>query len=496
MKKIQSALISVFDKTGIDKIARKLHKNNIHIISTGGTQKHIESLNIPVTSVESLTDYPSILGGRVKTLHPKIFGGILFRDDHSEDLEEIKKYNLPKIDLVIVDLYPFGETVKLTEDESEIIEKVDIGGVSLLRASAKNYSKTLVVSSRNNYNEFISYMEKNNYSTDINFRKKYASKAFRITSEYDSQIDSFFGVSSGEYPQLRYGENPHQKAIFKGDLGKIFDKINGKDLSYNNLLDINSAIRLISEFKSTTFAIIKHNNACGIASCDTVLSSYKKALISDPLSAFGGVLITNEKVDEDSANEINKLFFEVLIAPEFDDKSLDILKEKRNRIILRMNNFILDKLSSKKLLGGYLQQDLDTAENKVENWSVVTETKPSNEQIVDLEFANKIVKHSKSNAIVLVKGNQMISSGVGQTSRVDALKHAIEKAKTFGFKVEGSVMASDAFFPFPDCIEIASNAGVHSVVQPGGSIKDNLSIDTCNKAKISMVITGMRHFYH
>jgi phosphoribosylaminoimidazolecarboxamide formyltransferase/IMP cyclohydrolase len=339
-------------------------------------------------------------------------------------------------------------------------------------------------------------MEKNNYCTDINFRKKYASKAFGITSEYDSQIDSFFGVSSGEYPQLRYGENPHQKAIFKGDLGKIFDKINGKDLSYNNLLDINSAIRLISEFKSTTFAIIKHNNACGIASCDTVLSSYKKALMSDPLSAFGGVLITNEKVDEDSANEINKLFFEVLIAPEFDDKSLDILKEKRNRIILRMNNFILDKLSSKKLLGGYLQQDLDTAENKVENWSVVTETKPSTEQIVDLEFANKIVKHSKSNAIVLVKGNQMISSGVGQTSRVDALKHAIEKAKTFGFKVEGSVMASDAFFPFPDCIEIASNAGVHSVVQPGGSIKDNLSIDTCNKAKISMVITGMRHFYH
>tara|TARA_Y100000768_G_scaffold296875_1_gene230700 strand:+ start:9109 stop:10599 length:1491 start_codon:yes stop_codon:yes gene_type:complete len=496
MKKIESALISVFDKTGIDKIARKLHENNIHIISTGGTQRHIESLKIPVTSVESLTDYPSILGGRVKTLHPKIFGGILFRDDHSKDLEEIKKYNLPKIDLVIVDLYPFEETVKLTEDESEIIEKVDIGGVSLLRASAKNYSKTLVVSSKNNYDEFISYMEKNNYSTNIKFRKKYASKAFGITSEYDSQIDNFFGVSSGEYPQLRYGENPHQKAIFKGDLSKIFDKINGKDLSYNNLLDINSAIRLISEFRPTTFAIIKHNNACGIASCDSVLSSYKKALMSDPLSAFGGVLITNEKVDQDSANEINKLFFEVLIAPEFDDKSLEILKEKRNRIILRMNNFILDKLSSKKLLGGYLQQDLDTAENKVENWSVVTEMKPSNEQIIDLEFANKIVKHSKSNAIVLVKGNQMISSGVGQTSRVDALKHAIEKARTFGFKVEGSVMASDAFFPFPDCIEIASNAGVHSVVQPGGSIKDNLSIEACNKAKISMVITGMRHFYH
>tara|TARA_B100001564_G_scaffold119589_2_gene99632 strand:- start:200 stop:1690 length:1491 start_codon:yes stop_codon:yes gene_type:complete len=496
MKKIQTALISVFDKTGIDKIVGKLHKNKVQIISTGGTQKYIESLKIPVSTVESLTEYPSILGGRVKTLHPKIFGGILYRDDKGDDLEEIKKYNLPQIDLVIVDLYPFEETVKLTNDESEIIEKIDIGGVSLLRASAKNYSKTLVVSSKNNYNEFINHMDKNNYSSDIKFRKKYASKAFAITSEYDSQIDNFFGVSSGEYPQLRYGENPHQKAIFKGDLSKIFHKINGKDLSYNNLLDIDSAINLISEFKLTTFAIIKHNNACGIASCSSVLSSYRKALMSDPLSAFGGVLITNEKVDGNSAKEINKLFFEVLIAPEFDEKSLEILKEKKNRIILRMNDFISDNVSSKKLLGGYLQQDLDIAENKVENWNVVTEIKPSKEQLTDLEFANKIVKHSKSNAIVLVSGNQMISSGVGQTSRVDALKHAIEKAKTFGLKVDGSVMASDAFFPFPDCIEIAASAGVQSVVQPGGSIKDNLSIDACNKANISMVITGMRHFYH
>ena len=496
MKKIQTALISVFDKTGIDKIVGKLHKNKVQIISTGGTQKYIESLKIPVSTVESLTEYPSILGGRVKTLHPKIFGGILYRDDKGDDLEEIKKYNLPQIDLVIVDLYPFEETVKLTNDESKIIEKIDIGGVSLLRASAKNYSKTLVVSSKNNYNEFINHMDKNNYSSDIKFRKKYASKAFAITSEYDSQIDNFFGVSSGEYPQLRYGENPHQKAIFKGDLSKIFHKINGKDLSYNNLLDIDSAINLISEFKLTTFAIIKHNNACGIASCSSVLSSYRKALMSDPLSAFGGVLITNEKVDGNSAKEINKLFFEVLIAPEFDEKSLEILKEKKNRIILRMNDFISDNVSSKKLLGGYLQQDLDIAENKVENWNVVTEIKPSKEQLTDLEFANKIVKHSKSNAIVLVSGNQMISSGVGQTSRVDALKHAIEKAKTFGLKVDGSVMASDAFFPFPDCIDIAASAGVQSVVQPGGSIKDNLSIDACNKANISMVITGMRHFYH
>lgn len=496
MKKIQTALISVFDKVGIDKIASKLNENKIQIISTGGTQKYIESLKIPVTGVESLTEYPSILGGRVKTLHPKIFGGILYRDDNRKDLEETNKYGLPKIDLVIVDLYPFEETVKSTDDESEIIEKIDIGGVSLLRASAKNYSKTLVVSSKNNYDEFITYMEENNYSSDIKFRKIYASKAFGITSEYDSQIDNFFGVSSGEYPELRYGENPHQKAIFKGNLSKVFHKINGKDLSYNNILDINSAISLITEFKTTSFAIIKHNNACGIASCSSVLSSYKKALMSDPLSAFGGVLITNKKLDSASAVEINKLFFEVLIAPEFDKKSVEILKEKKNRIILQMNNFILEKISSKKMLGGYLQQDLDTAENKVENWNVVTEIKPSNEDYIDLEFANKIVKHSKSNAIVLVKGNQMISSGVGQTSRVDALKHAIEKAKTFGFTTEGSVMASDAFFPFPDCIEIAANAGIQSVVQPGGSIKDNLSIDACNKAQISMVITGMRHFYH
>ena len=496
MKKIQTALISVFDKVGIDKIASKLNENKIQIISTGGTQKYIESLKIPVTGVESLTEYPSILGGRVKTLHPKIFGGILYRDDNRKDLEETNKYDLPKIDLVIVDLYPFEETVKSTDDESEIIEKIDIGGVSLLRASAKNYSKTLVVSSKNNYDEFITYMEENNYSSDIKFRKIYASKAFGITSEYDSQIDNFFGVSSGEYPELRYGENPHQKAIFKGNLSKVFHKINGKDLSYNNILDINSAISLITEFKTTSFAIIKHNNACGIASCSSVLSSYKKALMSDPLSAFGGVLITNKKLDSASAVEINKLFFEVLIAPDFDKKSVEILKEKKNRIILQMNNFILEKISLKKMLGGYLQQDLDTAENKVENWNVVTEIKPSNEDYIDLEFANKIVKHSKSNAIVLVKGNQMISSGVGQTSRVDALKHAIEKAKTFGFTTEGSVMASDAFFPFPDCIEIAANAGIQSVVQPGGSIKDNLSIDACNKAQISMVITGMRHFYH
>ena len=495
MRKISSALISVFNKDGIEEIATKLHNQNIKIISTGGTKSFIENLDIPVTSVESITDYPSILGGRVKTLHPKIFGGILYRDKQ-DDLDEVKRFSIPKIDLVIVDLYPFEDTVKSTNDESEIIEKIDIGGVSLIRAAAKNYNKTLVVSSKKNYKEVITYLEKNKYSTDITFRKKFALKAFNITSEYDSQIDEYFGLESGHYPVLRYGENPHQKAFFKGDLDNVFQKLNGKNLSYNNLLDIDSAIKLISEFPSVTFAIIKHNNACGIASCSTVLTSYKKALESDPLSAFGGVLITNHKVDVDSASKMNNLFFEILIAPDYDEESLKILKSKKNRILLKLKETNFDSRSSKKVLGGYLNQDFDIAENKIKNWKVVTQKTPSSENYEDLQFANKIVKHSKSNAIVLVKNSQMISSGVGQTSRVDALKHAIEKAKTFGFDIKGSVMASDAFFPFPDCVEIAAGSGICSIVQPGGSIKDDLSIDVCNNTNISMVLTGMRHFYH
>ena len=495
MRKISSALISVFNKDGIEEIATKLHNQNIKIISTGGTKSFIENLGIPVTSVESITDYPSILGGRVKTLHPKIFGGILYRDKQ-DDLDEVKRFSIPKIDLVIVDLYPFEDTVKSTNDESEIIEKIDIGGVSLIRAAAKNYNKTLVVSSKKNYKEVITYLEKNKYSTDITFRKKFALKAFNITSEYDSQIDEYFGLESGHYPVLRYGENPHQKAFFKGDLDNVFQKLNGKNLSYNNLLDIDSAIKLISEFPSVTFAIIKHNNACGIASCSTVLTSYKKALESDPLSAFGGVLITNHKVDVDTASEINNLFFEILIAPDYNEESLKILKSKKNRILLKLKETNFDSRSSKKVLGGYLNQDFDIAENKIKNWKVVTLKTPSSENYEDLQFANKIVKHSKSNAIVLVKNSQMISSGVGQTSRVDALKHAIEKAKTFGFDIRGSVMASDAFFPFPDCVEIAAGSGICSIVQPGGSIKDDLSIDVCNNTNISMVLTGMRHFYH
>ncbi len=495
MRKISTALISVFNKDGIKEIATKLHNQNIKVISTGGTKSFIENLGIPVTSVESITDYPPILGGRVKTLHPKIFGGILYRDKQV-DLDEVKKFNIPKIDLVIVDLYPFEDTVTSTNDESKIIEKIDIGGVSLIRAAAKNYNKTLVVSSKKNYKEVITYLEKNKYSTDITFRKKFALKAFNITSEYDSQIDEYFGLKSGHYPVLRYGENPHQKAFFKGELDNVFQKLNGKNLSYNNLLDIDSAIKLISEFSSVTFAIIKHNNACGIASFSSVLTSYKKALESDPLSAFGGVLITNHKVDVNSASEMNNLFFEILIAPDYDEESLKILKSKKNRILLKLKETNFDSRSSKKVLGGYLNQELDIAENKIENWKVVTQKTPSSKNYEDLQFANKIVKHSKSNAIVLVKNSQMISSGVGQTSRVDALKHAIEKAKTFGFDIKGSVMASDAFFPFPDCVEIAAGSGICSIVQPGGSIKDDLSIDICNNTNISMVLTGMRHFYH
>tara|TARA_S200000501_G_C20871760_1_gene764619 strand:- start:904 stop:2391 length:1488 start_codon:yes stop_codon:yes gene_type:complete len=495
MRKISTALISVFNKDGIEEIATKLHNQNIKIISTGGTKSFIENLDIPVTSVESITDYPSILGGRVKTLHPKIFGGILYRDQ-KVDLGEVKEFSIPKIDLVIVDLYPFEDTVKSTNDESEIIEKIDIGGVSLIRAAAKNYNKTVIVSSKKNYKELITYLEKNKYSTDITFRKNFASKAFNITSEYDSQIDEYFGLESGNYPVLRYGENPHQKAFFKGDLDNVFQKLNGKDLSYNNLLDIDSAIKLISEFTTVTFAIIKHNNACGIASCSSVVTSYKKALQSDPLSAFGGVLITNHKMDVNSASEMDNLFFEILIAPDYDEESLKILNSKKNRILLKLKETNFSLMSSKKILGGYLNQDVDIAENKIKNWKVVTKKTPSSEKYKDLQFANKIVKHSKSNAIVLVKNSQMISSGVGQTSRVDALKHAIEKAKTFGFDIKDSVMASDAFFPFPDCVEIAADSGISSIIQPGGSIKDNLSIEVCNNTNISMVLTGMRHFYH
>lgn len=496
MEKIKSVLISVFNKEGIDDLCRNLHQNNIEIISTGGTKKHIEKLNIPVTSVESLTDFSSILGGRVKTLHPKIFGAILSRRDNPTDLDDIKKHNISKLDMVIVDLYPFQETVESGKNEEDIIEKIDIGGVSLIRAAAKNFSDVLIVSSRSQYSKVLDYLLGNNFLSDINFRKRMAFDAFYEVSNYDSEIEEYFGLNTNIYKKLRYGENPHQKAIFKGNIDDVFDQINGKELSYNNLLDVDSAVRLISEFDDPTFAILKHNNACGIASSSDALTSYSKAFDADPLSAFGGVLIYNGSVDKQAAEKINNLFFEIIIAPKYTEDSLEVLKSKKNRIILIQKKNIIKSYVSRDVLNGKLKQDADNEIKDYGSWKLVTDKKLDKSSVEDLEFANRIVKHSKSNAIVLVKDKQMLSSGVGQTSRIDALKFAIEKAKTFKFNLEGSVMASDAFFPFPDCIEIASEAGIVGVIQPGGSIKDDLSIESCNQRGMSMYLSGARHFYH
>ena len=493
---IKSVLISVFNKEGLDELCRFFFQNQIDIFSTGGTEKYIKSLNIPVKSVESVTGYPSILGGRVKTLHPKIFGSLLSRNNSVEDQDDIKKYELPKIDMVVVDLYPFSETVRLSNEDNEIIEKIDIGGVSLIRAGAKNFSDIIVVSKKEQYGYVLDYLKENNFSSQFDFRQKLAFEAFNLISQYDKDIDVYFGLKCGVYTNLRYGENPHQKALFKGNLDQIFKKLNGKDLSYNNLLDVDSAIKLISEFHDPTFAIIKHNNACGIASAKDSLSSYLLAFQADPLSAFGGVLISNTKIDYKTSIEIDKLFFEILIAPEFDQKALEVLKSKKNRILLLQKKINIQNSSYRNILNGVIQQDYDNIENISKNWKLVTNTNASGTQIQDLEFANKIVKHSKSNAIVLVKNKQMISSGIGQTSRIDALKFAIEKAKQFKFDVKGASMASDAFFPFPDCVEIASSVGISTIVQPGGSVKDELSIKACNDQKISMFFTGLRHFYH
>ena len=496
MEKIKSVLISVFNKEGIDNLCKKLHQNNIEIISTGGTKEHIEKLNIPVTSVESLTDYPPILGGRVKTLHPKVFGAILSRKKNLSDLDDIKNHNIPKLDMVIVDLYPFQETVESGKNEETIIEKIDIGGVSLIRAAAKNFSDVLIVSSRGQYGKTLDYLLENNFSSDINFRKRMAFDAFSEVSNYDSEIEEYFGLTTNVYKNLRYGENPHQKGIFKGDIKDVFDQINGKELSYNNLLDIDSAVRLISEFDEPTFAILKHNNACGIASSSDAVSSYSKAFNADPLSAFGGVLIYNNAIDKEVAEKMNDLFFEIIIAPKYAEESLAILKSKKNRIILIQKKNIFRSHVCKDVLNGKLKQEADNEIKDYNSWKLVTEKELDKTSIEDLEFANRIVKHSKSNSIVLVKDKQMISSGVGQTSRVDALKFAIEKAKTFKFDLKGSVMASDAFFPFPDCIEIASEYGIKGVIQPGGSIKDDLSIESCNQRGLSMYLSGTRHFYH
>ena len=505
MLKIKSALISVFDKNGIEPIAKKLNSLGIKIYSTGGTELFLKKIGIPVIKVEDITSYPSILGGRVKTLHPKVFGGILNRRNNKKDIEEINNFEIPIIDLVIVDLYPFEKTVESGESENEIVEKIDIGGIALIRAAAKNFKDVICVSSKDDYNKFINLLEKNSGEFDEITRRKYAAKAFNISSHYDTAIFNYFNneknILKSSYlngKSLRYGENPHQNGTYFGDFNSLFDQLNGKELSYNNFLDIDSAVNLISEFTNDnpTFAILKHNNACGLSTRNSVLEAYKDALAGDPISAFGGILICNKAIDLASSEEINKLFCEVIIAPDYDKDAFDLLKSKKKRIILKLKNNNLSKNIIRTCLNGILFQDKDNKTDSIEDFSIPTLKKPSDIETEDLIFASKICKHTKSNTIVLAKNQQLISSGTGQTSRVDALKQAIEKSKNFNFNLDGTVMASDAFFPFPDCVEIAHNEGIVSVIQPGGSIKDNLSIDYCNKNNISMVLTGTRHFKH
>lgn len=504
--KIKNALISVYYKDNLEPVLNLLKKHQVNIYSTGGTETFIRDLGMDVIAVEDLTGYPSILGGRVKTLHPSVFGGILNRRSNAQDLEQIKEYNIPEIDLVIVDLYPFEETVKSGAGEADIIEKIDIGGISLIRAAAKNYQDVVILSSKDDYREFEAFFSENEGYTTLEQRKHFARKAFHTSSHYDTAIFNYFNQDSSPMPvfkhsevqhkALRYGENPHQAAVFYGDLDAMFEKINGKELSYNNLVDVDAAVALIDEFSEPTFAILKHTNACGIASNESLFRAWQIALACDPVSAFGGVLICNGKIEEDTATEINKLFFEVLIAPEYSDEALRVLTAKKNRIILKRKEVALPQKHFKTLLNGIIQQDKDNAMENAAQMECVTKRQPSESELSDLEFATKIVKHTKSNTIVLVKDGQLLASGVGQTSRVDALLQAIEKAKTFKFDLRGSVMASDAFFPFPDCVEIAAGAGVVAVLQPGGSIKDKESIDMANEKNISMVLTGVRHFKH
>lgn len=504
-KTIKSALISVYHKTGLESVIQELIKKEITIYSTGGTQKFLEESGAKVIPVEDLTSYPSIFGGRVKTLHPKIFGGILYRRDLAQDKQEAENYEIPSIDLVIVDLYPFQETVANTQDEKEIIEKIDIGGISLIRAAAKNYKDVLVVASKNQYQDLEKVLSGKEASTSIEDRKHFAAHAFETSSDYDTAIFKHFNKDSEisvfkesikPGKSLRYGENPHQSSTFFGPLDDMFEKLHGKELSYNNLVDIDATVALIQEFDKTAFAIIKHTNACGLALGETVKSAYLKALEADSVSAFGGILATNREIDKDAAEEIHKLFCEVVIAPSFSDEALTILKGKKNRILLKQKLKIDSKPQFKTILNGVILQDKDLAIEKAEDLKVVTKKQPNQSEINALIFANKVCKHTKSNVIVLAKEGQMLASGVGQTSRVDAANQAIEKALRFGMDLNGAVMASDAFFPFPDCVEIADKAGIKSVIQPGGSIKDQDSIDYCNKNDLSMVFTGIRHFKH
>ena len=503
-KKIKTALVSVFYKDGLDEIIKKLNAEGVKFISTGGTQKFIESLGFECTPVEQLTTYPSIFGGRVKTLHPAIFGGILCRRDLEQDMQQAQQYGIEEIDLVIVDLYPFEETVASGASDADIIEKIDIGGISLIRGAAKNYKDVVIVASKGQYAPLMDMLNRNGAASTIEERRWFAKEAFAVSSSYDTAIFNYFDndnqsafrATADNTKSLRYGENPHQKGAFFGNFEEMFEQIHGKEISYNNLLDIDAAVSLISEFDETTFAILKHNNACGLASRPTLLEAWKCALAGDPVSAFGGVLIANAEVDAATAEEVNKLFFEIIIAPSYTTEALEILKQKKNRIILIQKKGIETKMQYRSLLNGVLMQERDLKVELPEELKQVTEKAVSPEEVADLLFANKIVKHSKSNAIVLAKDKQLYASGVGQTSRVDSLRHAIEKAKSFGFDLNGSVMASDAFFPFADCVEIAHNEGIDTVIQPGGSVRDNETIEFCNNNGVAMVFTGVRHFKH
>ncbi|REE01699.1 bifunctional phosphoribosylaminoimidazolecarboxamide formyltransferase/IMP cyclohydrolase [Marinoscillum furvescens] len=504
--KIQSALISVFYKDGLDPIVSKLNELGVKIYSTGGTQKFIEEMNVPVTPVEDVTQYPSIFGGRVKTLHPKVFGGILHRRDHEGDQKEKEQYEIPPIDLVIVDLYPFEETVASGASEADIIEKIDIGGIALIRGAAKNFKDVVIVSSRDYYADLLDLLNEKEGATDLEDRKLFATRAFDTSSHYDSAIFNYmngggdvpsYKVSAGKGRVLRYGENPHQKGVFYQETKPYFEQIHGKEISYNNLVDIEAAIQLIGEFKEeTAFAILKHNNACGVATASDVKTAYQRAFAADTTSAFGGVLITNKEVDKAAADEMHSLFFEILVAPSFTEEALEVLKQKKNRILLVQKKTWDRKTVHKSMLNGTLVQDFDGVTDSADDLKVVTKKAPTQEDIDNLIFASKVCKHSKSNTIVLAKDGQLFASGVGQTSRVDALEQAIEKAKKFGFDLNGTVMASDAFFPFPDCVEIAHKAGITAVIQPGGSVKDQLSIDYCDENGLAMVFTGTRHFKH
>ena len=504
-KTIQSALISVFSKDGLEPIVRKLHEQNVTLYSTGGTEEFIANLGIPVVPVENVTSYPSILGGRVKTLHPKIFGGILNRQNNETDVAQMREFEIPQLDLVIVDLYPFEKTVASGASEADIIEKIDIGGISLIRAAAKNFNDTVIVATVNEYSLLLDFISNQDGATTLEQRKLLATKAFHVSSHYDTAIFNYFNtdetifkVSIDNGQILRYGENPHQKGLFFGEFDKMFSKLNGKELSYNNLLDVDAAVNLILEFKNneSTFAILKHNNACGLATRSNMKDAYLAALACDPTSAFGGVLIANGKIDSVTAKEINSLFCEVVIAQAFDEDAVAILSEKKNRIILVQHDVELPNSQVRTCLNGLLVQDKNDITDSKSDLKVVTKTAPTVQEIDDLLFASKICKNTKSNTIVFAKNSTLVASGTGQTSRVDALKQAIEKAITFGFDLNGAVMASDAFFPFPDCVEIAHNAGITAVIQPGGSIKDELSINYCNENKVAMVFTGTRHFKH